>query len=107
MRQLFSNKLFMALTLSDLISNFGDSLFYLVMMRYVLDIPQTTLVMSIITLTEMVPMITNMVSGDRADQTDNKLGAILLTQFLRVILYLGEITYRHTSLISIYNNLRG
>lgn len=79
----------MALTLSDLISNFGDSLFYLVMMRYVLDIPQTTLVMSIITLTEMVPMITNMVSGDRADQTDNKLGAILLTQFLRVVLYLG------------------
>lgn len=89
MRQLFSNKLFMALTLSDLISNFGDSLFYLVMMRYVLDIPQTTLAMSVITLAEMVPMITNMVSGDRADQTDNKLRAILVTQFLRAVLYLG------------------
>lgn len=89
MRQLFSNKLFMALTLSDLISNFGDSLFYLVMMRYVLDIPQTTLAMSVITLTEMVPMVTNMVSGDRADQTENKLGAILVTQLLRAVLYLG------------------
>lgn len=89
MKQILSNKLFMSLTLSDLISNFGDSLYYLVMMRYVLDIPQTTLAMSIIYLSEMIPLMTAIFTGDLADRTSNKISAILKTQLLRVGLYLG------------------
>ena len=89
MKQILSNKLFMSLTLSDLISNFGDSLYYLVMMRYVLDIPQTTLAMSIIYLSEMIPLMTAIFTGELADRTSNKISAILKTQLLRVGLYLG------------------
>lgn len=88
MRSLFKNKLFMILTLSDLISNLGDTLFYLALMNYVLTIPQTELAVAAISLSETIPMMTGIFTGDLADQAKHKDKMIVMTQLLRVVIYL-------------------
>lgn len=50
MQNIFKNKLFLTLKLSDLISNLGDVIFYMALMNYVLLLDQPALAVSIVTL---------------------------------------------------------
>lgn len=87
MKKILSNKLWMSVLVSDLISNFGDVVFYLALMNYVLLLPDAKYAISIITLSEMVPPLFSVVIGYIADKSKNKVNHIILTQLFRVVLY--------------------
>lgn len=50
MKNLLKNKLFLTLFASDLLSNFGDVLYYLALMSYVLQLPDARLAIAIVSL---------------------------------------------------------
>ncbi|MFV8210852.1 MFS transporter [Streptococcus pluranimalium] len=87
MKKLFSNKLYVATLISDTVSNLGDILFYLALMSYVLQVPETKLAISLIGISEMLPMLFGVLLGYFADRFPNKVNGILLSQVLRAILY--------------------
>lgn len=87
MKKILSNKLWVSVLVSDLISNFGDVVFYLALMNYVLLLPDAKYAISIITLSEMVPPLFSVVIGYIADKSKNKVNHIILTQLFRVVLY--------------------
>lgn len=87
MKKIFSNKLFMATFVSDLISNFGDIVYYLALMNYVLILPNGKTAIALVTISETFPFLTNIVMGILGDRTTNKVDTILGTLFFRVLLY--------------------
>lgn len=87
MRKVLSNKLFMATFISDMISNFGDVLYYLALMNYVLVLPDTKLALAMITVSETLPILLGLFVGIWADKTRNKIDTILGTLLVRVGLY--------------------
>ncbi|MGT2828895.1 MFS transporter [Streptococcus hillyeri] len=88
MKKALKNKLFLATFVSDMISNFGDSLYYLALMNYVLLLPNAKFAISLVTLSESLPILTRFVMGIWADKTKNKLDTIMATQIFRVLLYI-------------------
>lgn len=88
MKKILTNKLFMVTFLSDLLSNFGDSLYYLALMNYVLLLPDAKFAISLVTLSETLPMVSMLMIGMLADRVKDKLNMILGTQLLRTLLYL-------------------
>ncbi|MGT2756593.1 MFS transporter [Streptococcus ovuberis] len=87
MKRILGNKLFMASFVSDMLSNFGDVLYYLALMNYVLLLPDAKLAISLVTLSETLPYLTMIFMGMWGDKTKNKVDTILATQFFRVGLY--------------------
>lgn len=87
MKKIVRNKLFMLSLIADMVSNFGDVLYYLAMMNYVLLLPNTQLALSLITVSEGLPILIGLLIGVWADKTKQKLPAILATLFVRVLLY--------------------
>lgn len=87
MKKLVKNKLFMTLFASDLLSNFGDSMYYLALMAYVLQLPNATMAISIVSVSETLPILTSFVMGYFADRTLNKVQTIFKTLLFRVVLY--------------------
>nr|WP_210729411.1 MFS transporter [Streptococcus ovuberis] len=77
----------MASFVSDMLSNFGDVLYYLALMNYVLLLPDAKLAISLVTLSETLPYLTMIFMGMWGDKTKNKVDTILATQFFRVGLY--------------------
>ena len=71
MKKVISNKLYMATFLSDMLSNFGDSLYYLALMNYVLLLPKPEIGISLVTLSESLPILTRflMASGQIRPRT--------------------------------------
>ncbi|HFI0039502.1 TPA: MFS transporter, partial [Streptococcus suis] len=55
MKKLINNKLFLSSFVADLISNFGDTLYYLALMNYVLFLPDTKFALAMITASETLP----------------------------------------------------
>lgn len=88
MKKVLSNKLYLSLLGLDLLSNFGDALYYLALMTYVLGLPDAKLAIAIITLSESLPMVTGLMMGFVADRTRQKIPTIIATQCLRFGLYL-------------------
>lgn len=88
MKAVLRNKLYLPLLVSDLLSNFGDVVYYLALMNYVLLLPNPSLALSIITLSEGLPYILGFLVGIRADKMPDKIKGILGTQGLRTVLYL-------------------
>ncbi|HEM4070212.1 TPA: MFS transporter, partial [Streptococcus suis] len=70
-----------------LISNFGDTLYYLALMNYVLLLPDTKFALAMITASETLPILAGLFIGIWADKTKNKLDTILATLLVRVGLY--------------------
>ncbi|MGT2769295.1 MFS transporter [Streptococcus ictaluri] len=89
MKRVIGNRLFMVTFLADLLSNFGDVLYYLALMNYVLQLPQAKLAISLVSLSESLPLLTRLLMGILGDQTRNKIDTILATQVFRGVLYLG------------------
>ncbi|HFR3382311.1 TPA: MFS transporter, partial [Streptococcus suis] len=81
------NKLFLSSFVADLISNFGDTLYYLALMNYVLLLPDTKFALAMITASETLPILAGLFIGIWADKTKNKLDTILATLVVRVGLY--------------------
>ncbi|HFI0627672.1 TPA: MFS transporter, partial [Streptococcus suis] len=82
-----NNKLFLSSFVADLISNFGDTLYYLALMNYVLFLPDTKFALAMITASETLPILAGLFIGIWADKTKNKLDTILATLLVRVGLY--------------------
>lgn len=87
MKKLVNNKLFLPSFVADLISNFGDTLYYLALMNYVLLLPDTKFALAMITASETLPILAGLFIGIWADKTKNKLDTILATLVVRVGLY--------------------
>lgn len=87
MKNLLKNKLFLTLFASDLLSNFGDVLYYLALMSYVLQLPDARLAIAIVSLSESLPILTGFVMGYVADRTPDKIGRIVYTLLFRVLMY--------------------
>lgn len=87
MKKILSNKLWMSVLTSDLISNFGDVVFYLALMNYVLVLPDPKYAISIITLSETIPPLFSVFLGYLADKAKHKVAKIIGTQVIRSVLY--------------------
>ncbi|WP_099831644.1 MFS transporter [Streptococcus suis] len=87
MKKILNNKLFLSSYLADVISNFGDTLYYLALMNYVLLLPDTKFALAMITASETLPILAGLFIGIWADKTKNKLDTILATLLVRVGLY--------------------
>ncbi|MCR8969598.1 MFS transporter [Facklamia sp. 7083-14-GEN3] len=88
MKKILSNKLYLKLLISDLISNFGDTLYFIALMTYVTEIKNSNLAISIVTVSESLPILFTVFFGMIADKTLNKVEMIIKTLWIRVILYL-------------------
>lgn len=88
MKKLLTNKLYMILFFADLFSNFGDVLYYLALMNYVLLLPEAKLAIAMISLSEILPILSGFVTGHLADRTTNKIDTIIGTLIFRTLLYL-------------------
>lgn len=88
MKKILHNKLYMTSFVSDMISNFGDVLFYLALMNYVLLLPNPKYAIAIVSISETIPTLTTFISGYFADKTKNKVDKIIYTLCLRAVLYL-------------------
>lgn len=88
MRKILNNKLYLKVLVSDLISNFGDTLYFIALMTYVTEIKDSNLAISIVNISETVPILFTIFFGIIADKTLNKVGMIIKTLWIRVILYL-------------------
>lgn len=80
MKKLLSNRLYMSLMGADLLSNFGDMVYYLALMNYVLQLPDTKLALSVVNFSEIFPVFLSLLTGYLSDRTRNKLATIKLTQ---------------------------
>ncbi|CYV29351.1 MFS transporter [Streptococcus suis] len=87
MKKILNNKLFLSSYLADVISNFGDTLYYLALMNYVLFLPDTKFALAMITVSETLPILSGIFMGIWADRTKNKLDTILATLVIRFVLY--------------------
>ena len=88
MKKILSNSLFLWTLVANLCSNFGDIVYYLALMNYVLFLPKPEFALSIITLSETLPIIFQFFIGIWSDKTQNKLSMIQLTLIFRTLLYL-------------------
>lgn len=87
-KKIISNKLYLKLLISDVISNLGDVLYFIALMTYVIEIKDSNLAISIINFSETIPVLFTIFFGMIADKTLNKVSMIIRTLWLRVILYL-------------------
>ncbi|HEM3164120.1 MFS transporter [Streptococcus suis] len=87
MKKIICNKIFLFSYLADVISNFGDTLYYLTLMNYVLFLPDTKFALAMITVSETLPILSGLFMGIWADRTKKKLDTILATLVLRFVLY--------------------
>ncbi|MET3557749.1 MFS family permease [Streptococcus rupicaprae] len=87
MKKLLSNKVFMLVFASDMLSNFGDVLYYLALMTYVLDLPDAKIAIALVSVSETLPILTGFLMGYLADRTPDKVKTILYTMAFRTGLY--------------------
>lgn len=88
MKRILQNKLFMGTFISDMLSNFGDVLYYLALMNYILLLPEAKFAISLVTLSESLPFLTMIFMGMWGDRTKKKVDTILATLLFRIGLYL-------------------
>lgn len=88
MKKLLKNKLFMISFTSDMLSNFGDVMYYLALMAYVLQLPEAKVAIALVSVSETLPILTAFIMGYFADRTPNKVQMIIRTLLFRVLLYL-------------------
>lgn len=87
MKKLLKNKIFMVSFASDMLSNFGDVMYYLALMAYVLQLPDSKLAIALVSISETLPILTGFVMGCFADRTVDKVNTIIRTLVFRVVLY--------------------
>ncbi len=88
MAKIWNNKLYMKTLFADLVSNFGDIVYYVALMNYITLIPEKELAISIISIVTPLPSLFSFVTGYYADKTKQKVRNILITLFFRTTLYI-------------------
>lgn len=88
MKEIIKNKIYIRTLMADIISNFGDVLYYLAMLNYVLQIEKSNVAISIINISEMVPILCSFVIGYFADKNTKRVKTIIGTLVIRCVLYL-------------------
>ena len=81
------NKIFRQLSLANVLSIAGDSLFYLALVTYASQLKQYSLIISIIALLETLPNLLESLSGYFSDQTKYRFQWLIVSGFIRGILY--------------------
>ncbi|WP_412988701.1 MFS transporter [Pediococcus siamensis] len=89
MKDLFKNKLFVRMSLSDLISVMGDSLYYIALLTFANGFSNKALAIFIVSLSESLPNLLFFVFGFMADRMNNKIRWIVRIAFIRFLLYVG------------------
>ena len=89
MKTILKNKLFLVILFTDLFSNFGDILYYLALMSYILKLNNPESALSLITLSETLPIFTGIVFGFFSDKTNRKVLLIIGTLCLRFLIYIS------------------
>lgn len=87
MKKILKNRTYLWVLTADMLSNFGDVVYYLALVNYVLLVPNHRLALAIVTLSEIFPSFMGLITGYLADRTADKLGTIKLTLLFRVLLY--------------------
>lgn len=88
MRETLKNRLYVKILIADLISNFGDILYYLALLNYVLQIEQSNFAVAIVNASEIVPILFSFVLGYFADRNQNRVATIIKTLVIRMAAYL-------------------
>ncbi|HFU3704546.1 TPA: hypothetical protein ACGO7G_000138 [Streptococcus suis] len=88
MKKILKNATYLWVLTADMLSNFGDVVYYLALMNYVLLVPNSRLALAIVTFSEIFPSFMGLFTGYLADKTVNKISTIKLTLLFRVVLYL-------------------
>ncbi|TWS95357.1 MFS transporter [Streptococcus sp. sy018] len=108
MKKILRNRLYMKILMSDLVSNFGDAVYYLALMTYITEIKNGSLAVSAINLSETLPILFTILFGFLADRTMNKVGMIIKTLWLRMLLYLAvavAMTFQPSLVIVLFASL--
>ena len=88
MRETLKNRLYVKILAADLISNFGDILYYLALLNYVLQIEQSDFAIAIINASEIIPILFSFLLGYFADQNQKRVATIIKTLVVRMVAYL-------------------
>lgn len=88
MKETLKNRLYIKILVADLISNFGDILYYLALLNYVLQIEQSNFAIAIINVSEIIPILFSFLLGYFADQNQKRVATIIKTLVVRVVAYL-------------------
>jgi len=82
------NKQFRQIAFANLFSMIGDKMFYLAMLTYVSTLPHAQLAIGLVTASELIPQMLSSYTGYRADMTRYRGQYIIISDFIRVTLYL-------------------
>lgn len=88
MKETLKNRLYIKILAADLISNFGDILYYLALLNYVLQIEQSDFAIAIINASEIIPILFSFLLGYFADQNQKRVATIIKTLVVRIAAYL-------------------
>ncbi len=88
MNVFFKNREYRYITISDCLSVIGDSFFYIVMITYANLLDNSTLAISLLTISEVLPDFLSVFTGYFVDKTKNKAYADIFTNFIRAILFI-------------------
>ena len=88
MKETLKNRLYIKILVADLISNFGDILYYLALLNYVLQIEQSNFAIAIINASEIIPILFSFLLGYFADQNQKRVATIIKTLVVRIVAYL-------------------
>ena len=88
MHKYLNNKLYLKLLTADIISNFGDVLYYMALMNYALQISNSNKAIAIISLSELIPPLFSILLGYYADKCKRRVSAIIRTLIYRFVFYL-------------------
>ena len=88
MKETLKNRLYVKILVADLISNFGDILYYLALLNYVLQIEQSNFAIAIINVSEIIPILFSFLLGYFADQNQKRVATIIETLIVRIVAYL-------------------
>ena len=88
MKETLKNRLYVKILVADLISNFGDILYYLALLNYVLQIEQSNFAIAIINVSEIIPILFSFLLGYFADQNQKRVATIIETLIVRIGAYL-------------------
>lgn len=89
MHTFIKNKNFRKISIADFLSTAGDTLFYLAFITYASKLPNYSLALSLIAISESIPKLFDTFGGYLADKTKNKLRVIFLLAIIRFFLYLS------------------
>lgn len=87
MKNILKNRTYLTLLIGDIVSNFGDIVFYLALMNYVLLLPNPEYAIAVITVSENIPILASFLLGHLADKTKNRVNKIYATLVFRAVLY--------------------